>query len=108
MSGPFDIIAGVSPYFSASLMGNYNGNVIGCSNLAVQNIYSVPSAQIKCQIKQPFSASANENPALAFDNVQQDGIDIACERQASAIVKEVHAMSKKFGKPCNPCHPYAC
>lgn len=105
MPGPFDIIAGVSPYFAAPLMGNYNGNVIGSSNLAVQNIYSVPSPQIKCQVKQPFSATANENLALNFDSIQPQGIEIACERQKRAIVKETAAIPASFGKPskCNPC-----
>ena len=105
MPGPFDIIAGVSPYFSAPLMGNYNGNVIGTSNLAVQNIYSVPSPQIKCQVKQPFSATANENLALNFYSRQPEGIEIACERQKRPVRKDVYAIPSSFGKPsvCDPC-----
>lgn len=105
MPGPFDIIAGVSPYFAAPLMGNYNGNVIGSSNLAVQNIYSVPSPQIKCQVKQPFSATANENLALNFYNRQPEGIEIACERQKRAVMNNVSAIPSGFGKPsvCDPC-----
>jgi len=105
MSGAFDIIGGVSPYFAAPLMGNYNGNVIGSSNLAVQNIYSVPSPKIKCQIKQPFSATANENPALLSYNQQPEGIQLACERQKSMVVHKTLTIPKSFHQPseCKVC-----
>lgn len=105
MPGAFDIIAGVSPYFAAPLMGNYNGNVIGTSNLAVQNIYSVPSPQIKCQVKQPFSATANENPALNFYNNQPEGIQLACDREKRIIVNNIATVPSNFGKlsKCDPC-----
>jgi len=105
MSGPFDIVNGVSDYFAAPLMGNYNGNVIGSSNLAVQNIYSAPSPKIKCQAKQPFSATANENVALNFYNRQPEGIEIACEREKQIVTKEISAVATSFSKPdkCKPC-----
>jgi hypothetical protein len=108
MSGPFDILAGKSAYFAPQLMGNYNGNVIGTSNLAVQNIYSAPNPVIPCQVKQPFSATANSNPSLFFDIEQSKGIQIACNRKSHSVVQNnINTVPSSFGRqsshPCKVC-----
>lgn len=108
MSGPFEILAGRSAYFAPQLMGNYNGNVIGTSNLAVQNINSAPNKNIINQVKQPFSAIANSNPALLFDPEQSKGIKIAYNRNSSPIVhNNGTTVLKSFGRqsssPCKVC-----
>lgn len=108
MSGPFEILAGRSAYFAPQLMGNYDGRVIGSSNLAVQNIYSAPNPVIPCQVKQPFSATANNNLALFFDGRQPDGITVSCNRKSRAVApNNPNTVPKSFGRqsssPCKVC-----
>ena len=108
MSGPFEILAGRSAYFAPQLIGNYNGSVIGTCNLAVQNIYSPPNPAIPCQVKQPFSATANNNLAFFMNDRQPDGIIVSCNRKSeSAVQDSPKTVPKSFGRqsshPCKVC-----
>jgi len=95
-----DMISSKSIYSSSPLMGNYKGNVIGTSNLAVQNIYRAPSSIIKCQVKQPFSATANQNVALNNVSKQPEGIKKACQIEYTTLLdKKPYSVTKSFSNP---------
>ena len=89
-------------YFSPQLMGNYDGKVIGSSNLAVQNIFEAPNPSVICNIKQPSSATGS-NPALFFDLKQGEGITIACDIIKSQNKNNGSTTLYKFSTKQNNC-----
>lgn len=73
-------------YLSPVLMNNYGQNVLGSTYNSVEFVYQgvIPGYEnvgaLKCQIKQPFSATCNINPA-DLDSHQILQIRKSCPRQ---------------------------
>lgn len=50
-------------------------------------------------LKQPFSATVNEKPAVICYNRQPEGIQLACERQKHMVINETLTIPKLFHQP---------
>jgi hypothetical protein len=76
MSSQDSISANLSPI----LMGNYGQNVLGSTYNSIEFVFKNDPGALKCQVKQPFSATVNQNLAQFGEN-QIHQIRQSCPRQ---------------------------
>lgn len=71
-------------------LGNaYATTIVGASYLQPEYIFRNPETTIKCNIKQPLSATKNINPAVFPYGTQSDGINKDCRRQGKNLGRNV-------------------
>lgn len=69
----------ISANLSPVLMGNYGQNVLGSTYNSLEFVMGFPGA-LKCQIKQPYAATVNDNLAQ-FSGNQIHQIRKSCPQQ---------------------------
>ena len=79
----------ISRQLSPVLMNNYGQNVLGSTYNSVEFVFR-PPGPLKCQIKQPFAATCNINPAQMPYTTQILQIRKSCPKPA-VVEPEHHA-----------------
>lgn len=70
----------ISANLSPVLMGNYGQNVLGSTYNSIEFVLRNDPGALKCQVKQPFAATVNNNLAQ-FRGNQIHQIRQSCPRQ---------------------------